>query len=132
MYVYDTCVLFYVSDFSKLKIKQDIKYLECQSVRPKKFSPPNPFAQNAVRLVSVRPPVLNVQGPFALILCMYYRHTMAYHRSCVMLKIPTVHSLKSVQISSTIFKISKINEQIEKKLKQNENSYEWIKFVKIF
>ena len=34
--------------------------------------------------------------------CMYYRYTLAYHRSCVMLKIPTVHSLKSVRISFTI------------------------------
>ena len=78
----------------------------------------SPFAQKnfapvPVRPGFVRPPVLNVQGLFALILCMSYWHTMAYHRSCVMLKIPTVHSLKSVQISSTI------NEQIEK-LKQNE------------
>ena len=65
-------------------------------------SPEKIFAPKPVRLGSVRPPVLNIQGSFALILCMYYRHTMAYHRSCVILKIPTVHSLKSVKISLTI------------------------------
>ena len=43
---------------------------ECQSVRPKIF------AQNSIRLGTVRPPVLNVQGPFVLILCMYYRHIL--------------------------------------------------------
>ena len=78
---------------------------EWQSVRPKNFLPRNLFAQNAVRAEFVCPPILNVQGPFAHILWMYYKHTMAYHRSCVMLKIPMVHSLNSVQISSTIFKI---------------------------
>ena len=56
---------------------------------PKKISPPNPFAKNAVSPGSVRPPVLNIQGLFAFILCMYYRHTMAYHRSCVILIILT-------------------------------------------
>ena len=73
---------------------------------PKKFLALNLFIQKAVRPGSVRPTVLFVQGPFALIQCMYYRHTtcMAYHRSCVMLKIPMVHWLKSVQIPSTILK----------------------------
>ena len=32
------------------------------------FFAPNPFAQNAIRPGSVRPPVLNVQGLFVLIL----------------------------------------------------------------
>ena len=48
---------------------------------PQNFSPPNLFAQNAVRPGFVRPPVLNVQGPFALILCMYYRQI--WHRSII-------------------------------------------------
>ena len=110
----------------------------------------SPLTHNyAVRPGSVRPPVLKVQGPFALILCtcMYYIgmlctgacfiiffnttnnisgmgkkyktsacDTMVYHeyRSCVMLKIPTVHSLlKSVHIYFPR-QYSKINEQIEK------------------
>ena len=34
---------------------------------PENFSHPNPFARNGVRPGSVRPPVLFVQGPFALI-----------------------------------------------------------------
>ena len=46
--------------------------VERMSVRsPKNFSPPNPFAQNAVRQGSVRPPVLFVQGPFARIFMLW-------------------------------------------------------------
>ena len=67
------------------------------ALSPKKFSPPlNPFAQNVVHPGFVCPPVLFIQGdPSPVFYCA--RHIMAYHRSYVVLKIPTVHWLKSVK-----------------------------------
>ena len=43
---------------------------EWQSGRPKFFSLPTPFAQNAIRPGSVGPPLLFVQDLFTIILCM--------------------------------------------------------------
>ena len=86
-------------------------YSECQFVCPKKFSPPNLFAQKAVCPGSIHPPVLNVQGPFALILCMYYRHTVvmcdAKNTDGALAKIGS-YFLNNIQ------KVSKINGQKEK------------------
>ena len=63
---------------------------ECRS--PRVRSPTGPECTGSVRPYSY------------VIITMYNRHTMAYHRSCVMVIIQTVHSIKSVHISSTIFK----------------------------
>ena len=79
---------------SKSGVNHAMFYNEWQSVSPN-FPYSNSFAQ----------------GPFAhrscsyRVLCMYYRHTMAYHMSCVMPKILMMHSLKSFQISLKIFKM---------------------------
>ena len=83
--------------------KGKFSYLRHMSVRsPKNFSSQNPFAQGPFAHWSW---TYRVRSPlFYVIITMYNWHTMAYHRSCVMLIIQTVNSLKSVHISSTIFK----------------------------
>ena len=83
----------------------------------------SPFAQKMFASEPVRPECRSprVRSPTGLEGTGSVRpYSMAYHRSCVMLKIPTVHSLKSVKFPR---QYSKINEQIEK-IKTKQNSYE--------
>ena len=77
---------------------------ECQSVRPKIFAP-EPVRPEFHSLRDRSPTGLECTGsvrPYFMYVLSAY--TLANHRSCVILKIQMVHSLKPVHISSTIFK----------------------------